>query len=132
MSLGLTSAGGLSPAVLIPAMDGAVLAATESRPREGRRWNGKCRSSAGEGGPVLEKVQLAIEKIRPALQMDGGDVELVAVEEGGVVKIRLQGACTSCPSIGMTLQHAIEKSIKETIPEVTRVVNLEPGEENHA
>ena len=81
---------------------------------------------------MLEKVQLAIEKIRPALQMDGGDVELVAVEEGGVVKIRLQGACTSCPSIGMTLQHAIEKSIKETIPEVTRVVNLEPGEENHA
>ncbi|MBI2061431.1 MAG: NifU family protein [Nitrospirae bacterium] len=81
---------------------------------------------------MLDKVQAAIEKIRPALQMDGGDVELVAVEEGGVVKIRLQGACTVCPSIGMTLQYAIEKSIKENIPEVTRVVNLEPRAENHA
>lgn len=81
---------------------------------------------------MLEKVQAAIEKIRPALQLDGGDIELVAVEEGGIVKVRLQGACTICPSIGMTMQYAIEKNIKNSIPEVTQVVNLEPGAGNHA
>jgi len=75
-----------------------------------------------KGGRVgmFEKVQAAINKIRPTLQADGGDVELVSVE-GGVVKVRLQGACKGCPMSQMTLRNGIEKFLKKEIPEVVRV-----------
>jgi len=72
---------------------------------------------------MLEKVQAALNKIRPMLQRDGGDVELVGVE-GKIVKVKLQGACAGCPMSQMTLKNGIEKLLKEEIPEVEAVENV--------
>jgi Fe-S cluster biogenesis protein NfuA len=69
---------------------------------------------------LFEAVKKALEGIRPHLQADGGDVELVAVE-GGVVKVRLTGACGGCPMATMTLKNSVEKRIKSEVPGVTRV-----------
>ncbi|MBN1165191.1 MAG: NifU family protein [Candidatus Krumholzibacteriota bacterium] len=69
---------------------------------------------------MREKVEKVLEEIRPNLQADGGDLELVAVEDG-VVKVKLKGACAGCPMSQMTLTFGIEKVLKERIPEVTRV-----------
>ena len=74
------------------------------------------------GGTVREKVQGVINLIRPAVQADGGDIELVDVDAAGVVQIRFHGACHGCPSSTMTLQHAIERNLREKIPEVTQVI----------
>jgi Fe-S cluster biogenesis protein NfuA len=74
---------------------------------------------------MKESVQAVIDQIRPMLQRDGGDVELVDVEEGGVVKVRLQGACKGCPMSQMTLKNGIEKFMKQQIPEVDRVESVE-------
>jgi Fe-S cluster biogenesis protein NfuA len=71
---------------------------------------------------MKEKVQQIIEKeIRPALQMDGGDIELVSIE-GNDVHVRLHGACAGCPGAAMTLQMGVERRLKQSIPEVGRVV----------
>ncbi len=70
---------------------------------------------------MRQKVEEAINQIKPALQADGGDVELVNVEEG-IVKLRLKGACFGCPMAGMTLQYGIEQELKKQIPEVKKVV----------
>ena len=72
---------------------------------------------------MKEQVSAVIEKIRPMLQRDGGDVELVDVD-GGVVKVRLQGACAGCPMSQMTLKNGIERVLKEAIPEVESVENV--------
>jgi Fe-S cluster biogenesis protein NfuA len=69
---------------------------------------------------MREAVQAVIDKIRPTLQADGGDVELVSVDDG-VVKVRLQGACKGCPMSQMTLKNGIEKFVKKEVPEVDRV-----------
>ena len=69
---------------------------------------------------MQEAVQVVIDKIRPMLQADGGDVELVSVDNG-VVKVRLQGACKGCPMSQMTLKNGIEKFVKKEVPEVDRV-----------
>ncbi len=69
---------------------------------------------------MKESVQAVIDMIRPNLQADGGDVELVSVEDG-VVKVRLQGACKGCPMSQMTLKNGIEKFVKERVPEIDRV-----------
>ena len=69
---------------------------------------------------MKESVQAVIDKIRPMLQADGGDVELVAVDDG-VVKVRLQGACKGCPMSQMTLKNGIERFIKKEVPQVDRV-----------
>jgi Fe-S cluster biogenesis protein NfuA len=69
---------------------------------------------------MKEKVQAAIDKIRPMLQRDGGDVELVDVQDG-VVTVRLKGACQGCPMSQMTLKNGIEKLLKQEIPEVISV-----------
>lgn len=66
------------------------------------------------------KVQAAIDKIRPMLQRDGGDVELVDVRDG-IVFVRLQGACAGCPMSQMTLRNGIEKFLKREIPEIAAV-----------
>ncbi|HEX3012189.1 MAG TPA: NifU family protein [Syntrophomonadaceae bacterium] len=71
---------------------------------------------------MREKVEAILNKIRPALQNDGGDVELVDVDDQGVVKVRLQGACGGCPMASMTLKNGIERTLKESIPEVKEVV----------
>ena len=60
------------------------------------------------------------EKIRPALQMDGGDIEFVALD-GNTVKVRLQGACSGCPSAAMTLQMGVYRLLKEEVPEIEAV-----------
>jgi Fe-S cluster biogenesis protein NfuA len=70
------------------------------------------------------KVQEAIQQVRPALQRDGGDIELVSVEDTGVVKVRLKGACGSCPMSTMTLKQGVEKFLKQQIPEVKEVVQV--------
>jgi Fe-S cluster biogenesis protein NfuA len=69
---------------------------------------------------MQERVKAVLDKIRPSLQADGGDVELVAVEEG-IVKVRLKGACAGCPMSQMTLKNGIEKYLKREIPEVVAV-----------
>lgn len=69
---------------------------------------------------MKEKVEAALNEIRPMLQRDGGDVELVDIQDG-VVKVRLQGACAGCPMSQMTLRNGIERVLKERIPEVTAV-----------
>lgn len=68
-----------------------------------------------------EKVRKVIEEIRPMLQMDGGDIELVAIE-GTVVKVRLKGACHGCPHAAMTMKQGVEARVIEAVPEVTEVV----------
>jgi Fe-S cluster biogenesis protein NfuA len=70
---------------------------------------------------MKEKVEKALAKIRPMLQADGGDVELVEVK-GGVVKLKLKGSCAGCPVASMTLKQGIERVLKEQIPEVKEVV----------
>ncbi len=72
-------------------------------------------------GVMRERVEAALNKIRPLLQADGGDVELVDVTDG-VVKVRLTGACGGCPMSQMTLKMSVEKAVKEEVPEVTEVV----------
>jgi Fe-S cluster biogenesis protein NfuA len=69
---------------------------------------------------MKERVQAAIDKIRPMLQRDGGDVELVDVNDG-VVTVRLQGACSGCPMSQMTLKNGIERFLKGEIPEIKSV-----------
>ena len=67
------------------------------------------------------EVQQALEEIRPMLQADGGDVELVEITEDGIVRVRLQGACHGCPMSQMTLKNGIEKLLKERVPGVKEV-----------
>lgn len=69
-----------------------------------------------------EKIREALEQIRPFLQADGGDVELVSVEEGGIVNVKLTGACGGCPMAQMTLKNGVERILKEQVPEVAQVV----------
>jgi len=72
---------------------------------------------------MREKIEAALDTIRPFLQADGGDVELVDVDEPqGVVSVRLTGACGGCPMSQMTLANGVEKAIREYVPEVKRVV----------
>lgn len=71
-----------------------------------------------------DRVNDVIEKIRPAVQFDGGDIEFVGVNSDGVVSVRLQGACVGCPHSQMTLKMGIERNLKEKVPEVTEVVSV--------
>jgi len=73
---------------------------------------------------MRERVQEVIEEIRPMLQADGGDVELVEVSADGVVKVRLTGACGGCPMSQVTLSRGIESRLKASIPEVSRVESV--------
>jgi Fe-S cluster biogenesis protein NfuA len=70
---------------------------------------------------MKEQIEQALDKIRPALQRDGGDIELVDVEENGVVKVRLTGACSGCPMSQMTLKQGVERIVKQLVPEVKTV-----------
>ncbi|AKG52837.1 NifU-like domain protein [Dehalogenimonas sp. WBC-2] len=71
---------------------------------------------------MQEKVQEVLDKVRPSLQADGGDVELIEVKDG-VVKVKLKGACAGCPMSQMTLKNGIERILKREIPEVKEVVS---------
>ncbi|RJQ42867.1 MAG: NifU family protein [Gaiellales bacterium] len=70
---------------------------------------------------LRDKVEQALENIRPALQQDGGDLELIDVTEDGTVKIKLTGACGSCPMSQMTLKMGIEQRLRKEVPEVELV-----------
>ena len=70
---------------------------------------------------MKEKIEQALETIRPALQADGGDIQLVAIE-GDLVKVRLTGACGGCPMSSMTMTQGVEKAIKKVVPEIKRGV----------
>lgn len=69
---------------------------------------------------IENKVEKALQELRPRLQADGGDVELLAVENG-IVKVRMKGACAGCPMSTMTLQWGVENFLKEKIPEIVKV-----------
>ena len=71
---------------------------------------------------MKEKVEAILAQVRPILQGDGGDVELVEVSEEGIVKVKLTGACAGCPMSTMTLKNGIEKILKDKVPEVKEVV----------
>ena len=72
---------------------------------------------------MIDKVQSTLDQLRPNLQADGGDVELMGVdEEEGIVKVRLTGACRGCPMSQLTLQMGIERTLKKDVPEVKKVV----------
>ena len=70
---------------------------------------------------LREKVEKALNEVRPSLQADGGNVELVSVAEDGTVKVRLKGACAGCPMSQMTLKMGIERHLKRAVPEVKTV-----------
>ena len=72
---------------------------------------------------VRKKVEDALATIRPALQADGGDIELVNVEEG-VVTVRLMGACSGCPMAQMTLKQGVEARVRELVPEIDRIESV--------
>ena len=72
---------------------------------------------------IQERVEKVLEKIRPYIQSDGGDISLVAVDEAaGIVKVRLSGACGSCPSSTATLKGGVERMVRQEIPEIKEVV----------
>lgn len=73
---------------------------------------------------TIEKVELALESIRPFLQRDGGDVELVDVSEDYIVSIKLIGNCKSCAMSAMTMQNGIEESIRRLVPQVNKIVEV--------
>lgn len=96
---------------------------TSVKERKGWRSHLITGRPLGEVGCMKLEVERVLNKIRPALQADGGDVELVDVE-GGVVKVRLVGACNGCPMATMTLKGGIEAALKEEIPSVQRVESV--------
>lgn len=71
-----------------------------------------------------EKVKKVLDEVRPQLQAEGGDVKLVDITEDGVVKVKLQGACASCPMSTMTLSMSIEKALKDNVPGVKKVESV--------
>jgi Fe-S cluster biogenesis protein NfuA len=73
---------------------------------------------------MKDRIEKALNKIRPSLQADGGDVQLVEVSNDGVVKVRLTGACHGCPMSQMTLKMGVERMLKKEVPEVKEVVSL--------
>ncbi len=73
---------------------------------------------------MKEQVEKALDKIRPALQRDGGDVELIEVGEDGIVKVKLTGACGGCPMSQITLKQGIERVLKQEVSTVKEVVSV--------
>ncbi|TAN63755.1 NifU family protein [bacterium] len=73
---------------------------------------------------LRDRVEEALNSIRPALQADGGDVTLVEVTDDGIVRVQLQGACSGCPSSQITLAMGIERAIKEKVPEIKEVLSI--------
>lgn len=91
----------------------------------GNHSDGSPKANGASGVPVTERVAMVIDRIRPAVQNDGGDIELIEVTPEGVVRIRMHGACVGCPSSNMTLRLGIEQNLKTYVPEVTGVEAIE-------
>jgi Fe-S cluster biogenesis protein NfuA len=81
--------------------------------------------SASPTGSVKDRVESVINWLRPIIQSDGGDLELLDVTPDGIVRVRFHGACVGCPSSTNTLQNGIERNIREKVPEVSQVVSVE-------
>ena len=75
---------------------------------------------------LIEKVEAALDEIRPFLQSDGGDITLVSIDEDKFVKVQLQGACVGCSVNQMTLKSGVEMTIKKHAPQILEVINVEP------
>ena len=91
-----------------------------------RNWLMTEMGQETSAGSMGERVQGVIDRIRPLLQADGGDIELVGIDEDtGVVSVRLQGACKGCPGAAMTLKMGVERHLREKVPEVNEVVAVE-------
>ncbi len=73
---------------------------------------------------MKERVEKALEKVRPMLQADGGNVELIEVTSDGVVKLKLKGSCGCCPMSSMTLKTGIERILKQEVPEIKEVIAI--------
>lgn len=73
---------------------------------------------------LKERVEEVLDQVRPTLQADGGDIDLLDVSEDGIVKVQLTGACGSCPFSTMTLKHGVEARLKDMIPEIKEVVAI--------
>ncbi len=84
---------------------------------------GKKKSNPG-GKDMREKVEAALDKIRPQLQADGGGVELIDVDDNGLVRVKLTGACGGCPMAQMTLKQGVERVLKMQVPEVKSVESI--------
>lgn len=82
-------------------------------------------ATSSDGTSVHSRVAKVIEQIRPAVQSDGGDLELVEVTAEGVARIRLHGACVGCPSSAMTLHDGVEKNVRQQVPEVVAVEQVQ-------
>jgi Fe-S cluster biogenesis protein NfuA len=81
---------------------------------------------APQSKPELrERVAEVIDGIRPYIQGDGGDIELVEVQQDGTVKVRLSGACSGCPHAAITLKMGVERTLREHVPEIKEVVSVE-------
>jgi Fe-S cluster biogenesis protein NfuA len=81
------------------------------------------KTKSAESATVTQRVDKVVNTLRPLIQADGGDIELVNVDEGtGVVSIRFRGACVGCPSAAITLQMGVERHVKEKVPEVSKVI----------
>lgn len=72
---------------------------------------------------MKEQIEKALDSIRPTLRADGGDIQLVSVEDG-IVKVRLTGACGSCPMSQMTMTEGVERAIKKAVPEIKKVIAI--------
>lgn len=78
-----------------------------------------------EAGGVRERVEKVLERIRPMIRSDGGDIALVSVDEQeGIVEVSLQGACHGCPNATMTLKHGVERMVRAEVPEIKQVVAI--------
>ena len=75
----------------------------------------------GDNKNMKDKIEKALGTIRPALQADGGDIQLVSVEDG-IVKVRLTGACGGCPMSQMTMRQGVEQAIKKAVPQIKKVI----------
>ena len=75
---------------------------------------------------LVEKVEIALDEIRPFLQSDGGYIKLLGIEDGTTVKVQLQGACVGCSVNQMTLKSGVEMTIKKHAPQILEVINVEP------
>jgi Fe-S cluster biogenesis protein NfuA len=75
---------------------------------------------------LVEKVEIALDEIRPFLQSDGGDIKLLGIEDGTTVKVQLQGACVGCSVNQMTLKSGVEMTIKKHAQQIREVINVEP------
>lgn len=88
---------------------------------QGDSERGPATGSGPGAAPVRTRVAMVLERIRPAVQADGGDIELVDVTDAGIVRIRFLGACVGCPSSSLTLHMGIERNLKAHVPQVRGV-----------